>query len=50
MATKKSMALMMRSPNSSWINSLSVVPHMLTISYQRQISGSVGTRVGNESF
>ncbi len=31
----KSIALMMPSPNSSWISSLMVVPYTLTISYQR---------------
>jgi hypothetical protein len=35
MSIEKSIALMMPSPNSSWINSLIVVPYTLTISYQR---------------
>jgi rubredoxin-NAD+ reductase len=35
MSMLKSMALMMPSPNSSWISSLMVVPYTLTISYQR---------------
>ena len=35
MSMLKSIALMMPSPNSSWISSLMVVPYTLTISYQR---------------
>ena len=46
----ESTALMMPSPNSSWISSLMVVPSTFTISYQRWISGSIGVWVGSESL
>lgn len=44
----RSMALMMPSPNASWISPLVVLPSMFTRSPTRQISGSAGTLVGHE--